>query len=108
MCSTPIRQCAVPLSVILLDVPFLACLALGLPLPVVIATAAVSSAGLVAADTVWESTFQARVPTEVLSRVSSYESLGSSAVNPLGSPWSGRSPLCSEPVRCSLPHWPAR
>lgn len=37
-----------------------------------------------AADTVWESTLQARVPRNVLSRVSSYEWLGSIAINPLG------------------------
>lgn len=104
----PRRPLVASTAVILLDVPFLACLALGLPLPVVIATTAVSSAGLVAADTVWESTFQARVPTEVLSRVSSYESLGPVRSTRSGSLWSGRSPLCSEPVQCSLPHWPAR
>jgi hypothetical protein len=80
----PRRPLVAATAVILLEVPFLACLALGLPLPLVIAIAAVSSAGLVAADTVWESTFQARVPSEVLSRVSSYESLGSISINPVG------------------------
>lgn len=70
--------------VIMLDVPFLAALAIRLPLPVVIATAACSSAGLVAADTLWESTLQRQVPSDVLSRVSSYDSLGSIAINPLG------------------------
>ena len=80
----PRRPLVASTLIILLDVPFLACLALGLPLVLVIATAAVSSAGVVAADTVWESTFQARVPADVLSRVSSYESLGSISINPLG------------------------
>ena len=80
----PRRPLVASTAIILLDVPFLACLALGLPLSLVIATAAVSSAGLVAADIVWESTFQARVPSEVLSRVSSYESLGSISINPVG------------------------
>lgn len=80
----PRRPLVASTAVILLDVPFLACLALGLPLAVVLATAALSSAGVVAADTVWESTFQARVPADVLSRVSSYESLGSISINPLG------------------------
>jgi MFS family permease len=80
----PRRPLVASTAVVLLDVPFLLCLAGGLPLPVVVATAALSSAGVVAADTVWESTFQARVPADVLSRVSSYESLGSISVNPLG------------------------
>ncbi len=80
----PRRPLVASTAVILLDVPFLAGLALGLPLPVVVATAALSSAGVVAADTIWESTFQAGVPADVLSRVSSYESLGSISVNPLG------------------------
>ena len=70
--------------VILLDVPFLAALAFGLPLAAVAVAGALSSAGVVAADTVWESTFQANVPDDVLSRVSSYESLGSIMINPLG------------------------
>ncbi|MGZ6804265.1 MAG: MFS transporter [Nocardioidaceae bacterium] len=80
----PRRPLVASTAVVLLDVPFLASLAAGLPLPVVVATAALSSAGIVAADTVWESTFQANVPSDVLSRVSSYESLGSMAINPLG------------------------
>lgn len=80
----PRRPLVASTAVILLDIPFLAVLAFGLPLPVVVVTAAVSSAGVVAADTVWESTFQARVPQEVMSRVSSYEALGSSCINPLG------------------------
>ena len=80
----PRRPLVASTAVVLLDVPFLASLALGLPLAVVAGTAALSSAGIVAADTVWESTFQANVPDDVLSRVSSYESLGSMAINPLG------------------------
>lgn len=80
----PRRPLVASTAVVLLDVPFLVCLAFGLPIALVIATAAVSSAGVVAADTVWESTFQARVPGDVLSRVSSYESLGSISINPLG------------------------
>ena len=37
-----------------------------------------------AADTLWESTLQARVPEDVLSRVSSYDWFGSMMINPLG------------------------
>lgn len=80
----PRRPLVASTALILLDVPFLATLALGTPLPVVIGTGAVSSAGLVAADTLWESTFQTRIPADMLSRVSSYEHLGSWSINPLG------------------------
>ena len=80
----PRRPLVASTLVILLDVPFLAALALGLPLAAVAMAGALSSAGVVAADTVWESTFQANVPDDVLSRVSSYESLGSIMINPLG------------------------
>ena len=48
----PRRPLVASTAVILLDIPFLAVLAIGLPLPVVVVTAAVSSAGVVAADTV--------------------------------------------------------
>jgi hypothetical protein len=69
---------------ILLDVPFLAALAAGAPLLVVLALAAVGSAGLVGADTAWETALQERVPQQALSRVSAYDFLGSAAMNPIG------------------------
>ena len=71
-------------ALVLLDVPFLVILALGLPMPLVVVAAAVSAAGVMAADAIWESTLQAGVPTEVLSRVSSYDWFGSILINPLG------------------------
>ncbi len=104
----PRRPLVASTAVILLDVPFLACLVSGLPLSLVIATAAVSSAGVFAADTVWESTLQARVPSEVLSRVRSYESLGSISINPVGFALIGGSLACSGPDRCSSTRWSAR
>jgi predicted MFS family arabinose efflux permease len=80
----PRRPLVASALIILLDLPFLAALIGGLPLAAVAAFAALSSAGVVAADTVWESTLQREVPSSLLSRVSSYESLGSIAINPLG------------------------
>ena len=80
----PRRPLVVSTAVILLDVPFLLALAGGLPLSVVVTTAALSSAGVMAADTLWESTLQAKVPGDVLSRVSSYDWFGSIMINPLG------------------------
>jgi MFS family permease len=80
----PRRPLVASTAMVLLDIPFLVTLALGLPVPLAVASAVLSSAGIMAADTVWESTLQARVPRNVLSRVSSYEWLGSIAINPLG------------------------
>ena len=80
----PRRPVAASAAVILLDVPFLLALAAGLPVVVVVLTAAVSSAGVMAADTLWESALQEHVPQDVLSRVSSYDWFGSMMINPLG------------------------
>lgn len=80
----PRRPLVASTAMVLMDIPFLLALALGLPVAVVALTAALSAAGIMAADTVWESTLQAKVPRKVLSRVSSYEWLGSIAINPLG------------------------
>ncbi len=80
----PHRPLVASTAVILLDVPFVLALVGGLPIALVVLAGAASSAGLVAADTLWESTLQERVPGPVLSRVSSYDWLGSMAINPLG------------------------
>jgi predicted MFS family arabinose efflux permease len=80
----PRRPLVASTAMVLMDIPFLLALALGLSVPLVVVTAVLSSAGIMAADTIWESTLQARVPRNVLSRVSSYEWLGSIAINPLG------------------------
>ena len=80
----PRRPLVASTALILLDLPFLVALAAGLPLGLVVATAALSSAGVMASDTIWESTLQTRVPADVLSRVSSYDWFGSMMINPLG------------------------
>ncbi|MEO5710368.1 MAG: MFS transporter [Nocardioidaceae bacterium] len=80
----PRRPVLASTVVILLDVPFLLALASGLPIALVAAAAAISSAGVMAADTLWESALQENVPVDVLSRVSSYDWFGSMMINPLG------------------------
>ena len=80
----PRRPVLASAALILLDVPFLLALAWGVPVPVVVVAAAVSSAGVMAADTLWESALQENVPEDVLSRVSSYDWFGSMMINPLG------------------------
>lgn len=80
----PRRPVVASVWLIFLDLPFLLALAGGLPIVVVVATAAVSSAGVMAADTLWESALQENIPEDVLSRVSSYDWFGSIMINPLG------------------------
>lgn len=80
----PRRPVLASAAVILLDVPFLLALAAGLPVLLVAAAAAISSAGVMAADTLWESALQENVPEHVLSRVSSYDWFGSMMISPLG------------------------
>ena len=80
----PHRPVVASAGVILLDVPFLLALAGGLPVWLVVTTAAISSAGVMAADTLWESALQENVPEDVLSRVSSYDWFGSMMISPLG------------------------
>jgi predicted MFS family arabinose efflux permease len=62
----------------------LALLALGLPVAVVALGAVVSEVGLVLSSTVGESTFQRHIEPAALSRVSSYNWLGSMALQPVG------------------------
>jgi predicted MFS family arabinose efflux permease len=80
----PRRPVVASVWLIFLDLPFLLALAGGLPVAAVVVTAAVSSAGVMAADTLWESALQENIPEDVLSRVSSYDWFGSMMINPLG------------------------
>lgn len=80
----PVRPLVASTVLILLDVPFLAALALDVPVWALAVTGALSAAGIVCADTLWESQLQTRIPDEAISRVSSYDWLGSLSMNPLG------------------------
>jgi MFS family permease len=59
-------------------------LAGGVPLPVVLAASFVSGAALVAFNAIWDTALQRNVPAEVLSRITSFEWLGSYLAQPLG------------------------
>jgi MFS family permease len=80
----PARPLVASTAAILLDIPFLVALGTGAPAPLVVIAGTVSSAGLMAADTLWESTLQSKVPPEIVSRVSSYDWMGSIVFSPLG------------------------
>jgi predicted MFS family arabinose efflux permease len=80
----PRRPLVVACALVMLDAPFLLALAAGMPVGVLAVTAVLSSAGVIAGDTIWESTLQTNVPSHVLSRVSSYDWFGSMLINPLG------------------------
>ncbi|GIE78267.1 MFS transporter [Actinoplanes philippinensis] len=65
-------------------VPALLTLALGAPLPAVILGAFAAGAGMGTFVTLWETSLQANVPREVLSRVVAYDWFGSLVTLPLG------------------------
>jgi len=54
------------------------------PVAVIAAATAMGGAGLTISDAVWATTLQRHIPGEALSRVSSFDWLGSVALNPLG------------------------
>jgi MFS family permease len=54
------------------------------PIAVVVAAAAVGGAGQAAGNTLWDTTFQRKIPQESMSRVASYDWFGSMLFNPLG------------------------
>jgi MFS family permease len=62
----------------------LAALALGLPVPFIAVGALLAGLGLMLGNTLWETTLQRHVPSESLSRVSSYDWFGSLALDPVG------------------------
>jgi hypothetical protein len=65
-------------------VPLLVLLGAAAPLPVIVAAAALTGVAWMLLTAIWESTLQARIPRAQLSRVSSYDWLGSTALMPLG------------------------
>ena len=67
----------------------LAGIAVPLPVPALAAIAALSGAGLAIHLALWFTVFQQHVPAEAMSRVSSYDALGSFVLIPLGSAVAG-------------------
>lgn len=66
------------------DVPFLLLLGYGHSFLLLLLAAAISAAAVESADTFWETTLQEQVPPNLISRISSYDWLGSLAIAPLG------------------------
>jgi MFS family permease len=69
---------------VLCATPFLAALAVPLPLALVCAVALVAGIGIETFGVLWETSLQQEVPQETLSRVSSYDALGSFVLIPIG------------------------
>ena len=63
---------------------FLALLGGAVSVVVLCAAGFVASAGLTSGDILWMTTFQRRIPEHLISRLSSFDWLGSVALNPLG------------------------
>jgi MFS family permease len=80
----PRRPLRVVALLFALDAPVLLALASGESVPLIAAAALLSGAASGFAAPVWETTLQQRVPAESLSRVSSFDWLGSMAFLPLG------------------------
>jgi MFS family permease len=80
----PRRPLLLAAALLLLDVPFLVALVYHGSLVVLMLSAAVAAAGLNAADTLWATALQERVPADALARVSSYDWLGSLVFAPFG------------------------
>jgi MFS family permease len=86
---TPRRPMLVAVSAILASVPVMAFLAAGLPLAAVLAAAIVCGASFEIFSVLWESALQTHIPSDRLSRVSSYDSLGSFVFAPVGAAVAG-------------------
>jgi MFS transporter len=80
----PARVLLVATLGFLLTVPFLFGLAVPLPLPAVMALAFVAGVGTETFGVLWDTTMQQEIPQDRLSRVYSYDALGSFALIPLG------------------------
>jgi MFS family permease len=66
------------------SVPSLVLLAFAAPTAAISAAELLAGIGIGLASTLWETTLQRSIPTESLSRVSSYDTLGSIALRPIG------------------------
>jgi Major Facilitator Superfamily len=67
-----------------LTIPFLLALSIPAPLAVVVAAAALAGIGIEVFSILWDTTLQQEIAQEKLSRVSSYDALGSFVLTPLG------------------------
>ncbi len=70
--------------VLLIVVPLLILLAIPAPLPFILAAAAVAGIAFTLPNTLWYTALQENIPAKSLSRVSSYDWIGSLALRPIG------------------------
>jgi MFS family permease len=80
----PRRPLVFAWAIILLSGPSLVLLAFAAPVWSITLTEAASGLSIGVAGTLWETTLQRNVPQDALSRVSSYDWMGSTALRPLG------------------------
>jgi predicted MFS family arabinose efflux permease len=80
----PERPLLVATLAVLTMAPLLALLGLAAPLSLILPTAFVAGVGLELYGVFWDTTLQQHIPDEKLSRVSSYDVLGSFALIPVG------------------------
>jgi predicted MFS family arabinose efflux permease len=82
--AQPKRPLAAAFVLILFEVPFYLALAAAAPVPVIVVFALAGSIAMNFANTLWITVLQANVPEHALSRVSSYDWLGSLVFLPAG------------------------
>jgi len=80
----PSRPLFVGCAAVILMPPVLVLLALGAPLPLILVAALVMGLGVEIFSIMWDTALQQHVPEQALSRVSSYDALGSIVFIPLG------------------------
>lgn len=80
----PSRPLFVGCAAVILMPPVLALLAFGAPLPLILTAALVMGIGVEIFSVMWDTALQQHVPEQALSRVSSYDVLGSIVFIPLG------------------------
>jgi MFS family permease len=80
----PERPLFVATLAVLTMAPLLALLGIGAPLLLILPAATIAGVGLELYGVFWDTTLQQHIPDEMLSRVSSYDVLGSFALIPLG------------------------
>jgi MFS family permease len=80
----PSRPLFVGCVAVILMPPVLVLLALGAPLPLILVAALVLGIGIEIFSVMWDTALQQHVPEQALSRVSSYDALGSIVFIPLG------------------------
>jgi MFS family permease len=107
--SRPTRTLVVGTLALLLTFPVLCGLAFALPLPLIVVLAVVSGFGSEVYAVLWDTTLQQQIPQEILSRVSSYDAVGSwplmslgfTVIGPLAVAFGTRATLLGAAVFCT-------